>query len=142
MTTVNNNIRFTAYDQLVLMRQVGERYETDNERDEPEDYEIFDTEDEAAKWIDARVAQLTEDGELYHITKTRRGLDSIEYHNLAIDREVYDAEWDEWNIDDDFESTHSTDTLPDEVRDAAFASERSYHKFLDYEADTYHGINA
>ncbi len=140
MTT--EKIRFTANDYLVLMHSDGEKYTEENRYDEPEDYEYFDTEAEAAEWVKARIAQLTEENDLYHITETRRGLDSIEYHALMIERDVFDPEYDEWEIDESFESEHSTDTLPDEVRAAAEASQRSYWKYLDYEdnGEGYHGI--
>jgi hypothetical protein len=140
-TATNSNVRFTAYDQLMLMREVGERYQTDAARDEWEDFEEFGTEEAAAQWISDRLAKLTRDGDLYHVTPTRYGLDSIEYHELCIIREDYDPEYDEWVIVADYDGDVKT-TLPDDVRDAALDSQKSYHAYLDYETNLYHGIDA
>lgn len=138
--TTKKNTRFVAYDQLMFMHGDGEKYQTDAEHDEYEDYEYFDTEKEAAEWIKARLKQLADESDLYHITKTHHGLDTVEYHDLIIDKEVYDEDCDDWDVDPQFESGHSTTTLPDEILAKAKASERSYWKYLDYEEDTYHGI--
>lgn len=131
--------RYVAYDQPMRMHDVGERYETENATGEWEWYELFATVEEAKSWVDSRKAEIEARGDAYEITDTKRGLDTLEYHDLIVSKEVWDEDAEDWVFAEE-DPVYAIDTVPENVREAARASERSYWKYLDYEASEYHGI--
>ena len=127
--------KYTAYDQRVALVEYGERYEKrqDNEPDWQED---FGTLEEARAWADETAAKILRDGNGYNVIKTKRGLDTIEYHEVMVERVELDEDGDAVET----ECVYAVETLPPDVERAARESERSYWRFLDYEADEYHGM--
>lgn len=93
---------------------------------------IFNTEEEARAYVDSIKSTLT-----YEIVHTRRGFDTIVYDSVWIERNTYDSN------DDDIvasETIEQVDGLDDGIKKLMSESERSYHAYLDYMADSYHGI--
>ncbi len=76
----------------------------------------------------------------YEVTHTKRGLDSVEYHVMGIDRLVWDEDEEWWEHDDSYEDMDALDTITDELRKAIDEARSSYYSFLDYESGGYHGI--
>lgn len=127
--------KYTAYDQKVFLAQYGEKYGK-RQDGEPDWQEDFDTLEEARAWADETAAKILRDGNGYNVIKTKRGLDTIEYHEVCVDAVEFDEDGDAIGT----ECVYTASTLPGEVEEAARESERSYWRYLDYEADEYHGM--
>ena len=126
---------FTLYLHKALLHQVGERYCEEAMGTESQDMGVYGTEAEGLAALEALRPQLE-----YEVTKTRRGLDSIEFDEVELHKEI--VEVDEHGYEDllDSDVVASERGVTDEIMEAAYKAERSYWKYLDYEADEYHGI--
>lgn len=132
-------MRKTMYQAHVVkmrMYQYDDRYMQDFADGSYEDFEAFETHEEAVAWVKATHELMVTNREDYEVTRTRRGLDHIEYHDYGIiPYEVVDGE-----VEFDYDHDEVIFTMPDELRDAINESERSYHRFLDHEQDHYVGV--
>ncbi len=125
---------YEAYDELYTKRQFDESYE---ENSETQDRVFCDTIEDARAELKRMLSDISDP---YTIERTRRGLDTIKYHMLGIERLYWDDAADDWEYDDTYEDMDAISTLPEDVEKKARESERSYHAFLDFERDDYHGI--
>lgn len=118
---------YSIYKQRVLRYQFGGRYEekTEGEGQWVDDFETVEA--AIAKAKNLRDANLDE----FEITRARQGLDSIEY-----------SVWEVWQTDDEDDCTiiDAFSTVTDEREKAIERAEQSYWAFLDFEEDSYHGI--
>lgn len=109
-------------------------HEFENGSCEPEYYEFFENYDDALKHANEIVESWDENTNI--ITHTKMGLDSVTYKEVDIDKEyfemgdLYDSET-IWGID-----SLSINNLNKRIEE----SQASYHRFLDYKADSYHGL--
>lgn len=126
---------YALYLHKVLLHQVGESYREEAVGTESQDMGVYDTEAEGLAALAALKPQLE-----YEVTKTHRGLDSIEFDEAELHKEI--VEVDERGYEDllDSEVVASESGVTDEVMEAAYKAEQSYWKYLDYETDEYHGI--
>ena len=137
-------IKYYAYVDGTYLAQFGERYEERNEGDgSGESYasDYFDTLEEAIEFAEKEMANClgwydipTDKG--YKVTRTKRGLDTIEYVTAYVERCVVEELAGDI-LDSGDGPVWGDSTLPDKVRDAAMKAEHSYWKYLDYEDDGY-----
>ncbi len=125
---------YDVYDKTIVMYESDERYVED---DDHEDNYSCDTIEEARETIKSLLEGMDEPYVIHH---TKRWLDSIEYHVLGIERYVWDDDIDDWEFDESYEDMDAVSTLPEDVERKARESQRSYHAYLDWETDEYHGI--
>ena len=129
--------KYVVYEDRMMLAQRGERYVTMREDDSVELFgEVFATLDEAKAYVTDIVGSW---GKPYEVIHTKRGLDTIVYNSAWIEVEVYN-EHDGLPIDDPV-TIAGFDSLPNSVREAAMNHEREYWEFLDYERDSYAGLN-
>ncbi len=127
---------YAAYCRTMIMHEFDECYTVDEKESESE-YIPCDTIEQARAEL-ARMRSEIDDP--YTIEHTKRGLDTIEFYDLGIERLYWDENIEDWDYDDAYEDMDAVSTLPEEVKKRALESQRSYRAFLDWESDDYHGI--
>lgn len=127
---------YAVYRYEMLMHQYGESYTDERTGTESQDLGAFESEAEALQLLDSIKGELA-----YEITRTKSGLDSIAYDEACVNKELVEVDEDGYEDLLESETLHVVSGLPDEVRDAAYKSQRTYHEYLDYQEDGYLGIN-
>lgn len=127
---------FAVYRCQMLMHEYDECYTEESTSTESEDLGTFATEAEALALLESIRHELS-----YEITKTMRGLDSITYDEVIVDKETVEVDDDGHEDLLESETLHVASGLPDEVREAVYRSQSSYHKYLDHQASGYRGIH-
>jgi len=128
--------KYVVYETEMMLVQQDERYVTKRDGSVELLGEVFDTMEDALGRLNEVVGSWVKP---YEVIRTKRGLDTIVYNSAWIEVEEYD-EHDEFPIDDPV-TIAGFDSLPDSVREAAMRHEREYWEFLDYERDSYAGLN-
>lgn len=99
--------------------------------------ELVDTYDTEAEAEEAMAAIMrTWDHDTNTVTRTRRGLDTIEYNDVRVERWDLDEESDDMEIED----IDGADSITDELHRAMWRAQASYSAYLDYHADEYYGV--
>jgi hypothetical protein len=133
MCLVEENERYVELDEDA---HTGDCYASD----------LFATEGEAIAFVKAEMDALVSgdlDGKGYKVIRTRNGLDSIEYCDGRVTRLLVAFDGDVLDHGDDPSTKHYYQggyhkcSLPDDVREKAMEIQSEYHRWLDYECDSY-----
>ena len=140
---------FAHIDRMLLCRQ-GERYvELSEDEDTGSSYieGWFKTEDEAIAFVKDETTDYIDrelGGRGFKVNRTRRGLDSVSYVTGQVERYLIVGEDNKEILDygNDPKTSHFYEgyfesSLPEDVRSKAMAVQASYHRFLDYESESY-----
>ena len=117
--------RWVAFDQKMIAHQYDESYMYEMDGNEWDCWEAYRTREEALEWCDSRLNELEEVGDTHEIIKTRRGLDTLLYHELY----VMDT-GESGDEDGEYELVHST--LTPDLQERLDHAQRTYHDYLDY----------
>lgn len=107
---------------------IRERYEEERDGDDSEYCEVFDSLDDARKAFDAKVAELSG---WYNIVVPKRGLETVEFKSVGLDRfKRFDD-----GLEDFDENVDGYCSLPDKVADAMDKAKRSAWDYYDWKED-------
>lgn len=129
---------YVIYVQRMIRHQEGERYEERPEYFGQESQEVgaYKTEAEGLAALEAYKPELT-----YEIIHTGWGLDTIVFDEAELHKQTFEIDADGYEDLADSEFIAGANGIPEEVEKAAEEAKRSYWRYLDYEADEYHGID-
>lgn len=128
--------QYALYTHEMLLHQVGERYQEEAVGCESQEIGFYETKAEALAALAAIKPSLS-----YEIIKTVSGLDSIQFDEAVVMMETVTVDEDGYEDLLDSETVATESGMPEEVRNAADKSMRSYWAYLDYEENGYIGVN-
>lgn len=125
---------FEGREGLLLMQ--GDSVDRRWAHDEPDDFETFNTVEEATAAVRAYM-----EGKHNVVNPQRDGIGSVTFFTAQVDRQVYDAGCEDWTFPDDC-VVESLSTLDGSPEQRAFeAAKRSKWAWLDYEDDGYDTVS-
>ena len=131
---------YSVYAERWMLCEYDERYverREDEGRTEPDWYVgDFGALEEAVEAMKAAAAGCDDP---WCVVRTKRGLDTVTFWRFSISHFIWDDEYEQWYVDEDF-ADYGVDTLPEDVREKAFSVQRGYHDFLDWREDSYSSL--
>lgn len=126
-------VQYAVYADHMLLCEYAEHYIEKREHETASTHEVeevFETLGKAKAFLEEVVDSWSEPYEIIH---TKRGLDTIRYNSVWIEKETIDG--------DGYVMKSLTiecvNSLPDDVHDAAMKHQREYWEYLDYQRGSY-----